>query len=586
MAQVAPPAPAVVPVAPAAPAQRVPQRTMLGLPAEMLPPAQAPAPAPVQTPKKPAPARTMLGLPAVMPLPDHGAPAPAAAAPAAAPVAASPKKAMPARTMLGMPAAAVAEAARVAQAAEAGADDGTRDSSPLTARTRRKSRNDMGLTMVGDSAPSAAPTVADEQRPGRARASANYGMLAIPVPESSDDLPALPKSKAPVIIAAVFAVLLVVGGLVALGVALLGGGPEVSAVVAQTDAGEVLQLEVAEAEAGSRVRLAGREVPIEAGRATLPLASDTLHLGPNELSVVLVAPDGSTEELPLTLLVAYRIQADLSALEQRPPVLRYRVEAQPGSTVLLDGRPVTLDASGRGQHDYPVVASAEDQGVERIVRYDVSTPGGATESGRITTRVPYAALGLDRPGDELITDQASVEVAGSADPSATVTLDGRALTLREGRFLERVPLTEVREHRFLLMARQAGFAPRQREIVVRRVADLAAEAARYPVDQSLTYARIAQNPVIYRGQSIALEGRVYHVDVHEGRSVLQMMVRDCGGGQRCALWVTYPAATDATAGTWVRVIGEVAGEQDFQPRSGGATMTVPRVDARFVLPVR
>jgi hypothetical protein len=76
------------------------------------------------------------------------------------------------------------------------------------------------------------------------------------------------------------------------------------------------------------------------------------------------------------------------------------------------------------------------------------------------------------------------------------------------------------------------------------------------------------------------------VDVHEGRSVLQMMVRECGGGQRCALWVTYPAATEATVGSWVRVVGDVAGEQAFQPRSGGATMTVPRVDARFVLPIR
>jgi hypothetical protein len=360
----------------------------------------------------------------------------------------------------------------------------------------------------------------------------------------------------------------------------------VRAVVAQTDAGEVLQLELPDAVAGSRVRFGGREAPVEAGRATLPLSSDALRVGPNELTLTVVAPDGSTEDVPLTLLVAYRVRADLSALEQRPPVLRYTVEAQPGSTVVLDGRPVTLDANGLGQHDYPVEASEDDHGVERIVQYQVRTPEGADETGRITTRVPYAALGLDRPGDELVTDHDVVEVAGSADAAATVTLDDRPLTLREGRFLERVPLPEVREYRLQLMARQPGFAPRHREIVVRRVADLAAEAASYPVDRTLTYARIAQNATIYRGQSVALEGRVYHVDVHEGRSVLQMMVRECGGGQGCALWVTYPAATDATVGAWVRVVGDVAGEQSFQPRSGGGTMTVPRVDARFVLPVR
>ncbi|MCA9574441.1 MAG: hypothetical protein KC668_03365 [Myxococcales bacterium] len=489
-----------------------------------------------------------------------------------------------------MPAASVAEAARAAEAQKAAAAAPARDSSPTDARTRRKSRPGMGLTMVGDTALEAPPAPAEsteDQRPGRARASANYGMVPVPPrPRDDDAPPELPKSKAPLIIAAVLVALLVVGALVALAFAFLGGPPEVRAAVVQTDAGEVLQVQVPTAEAGSRVRLAGQEAPLQAGQANLPLSSDTLHVGPNELPLVLVASDGSTEELPLTLVVTYRVRADLSALEQRPPVLRYAVEVQPGASIAIDGHPVTLDANGRGQHDYPVVASADDEGIERIVRFEVRSPAGGTETGRITTRVPYATLGLDRPGDELVTDHDAVEVAGSADAAATVTLDGAPLTLREGRFLQRVPLPEVREYRLQLMARQPGFAPRQREIVVRRVADLAAEAARYPVDRTLTYARIAQNPTIYRGQSVALEGRVYHVDVHEGRSVLQMMDRNCGGGQACALWVTYPAATDATVGAWVRVIGEVAGEQSFRPRSGEGTMTVPRVDARFVLPAR
>lgn len=573
--------------------KRAPQRTMLGLPTEMLaqsaPAAPAPAPAPAKAPK-PSPARTMLGLPAVFaPEPPAAAPAqPAQPAPAV-----KPKGPSPARTMLGMPAAAVAQAAQAGQAAQPPAAEressSGRESSPLNPRTRRKSRAEMGLTMVEGVAPPAPEPVADDQRPGRARASANYGMVPIPPPsrdDSSDDLPALPKSKAPMIAGVAFAALLFVGAIVALVVWLMSGGPEVRATVAQTDAGEVLQLELADVEPGSRVRLGAAEAPVDAGRATLPLSSDALHVGPNELALVVVGPDGSSDEVPLTLLVAYRVRADLSALEQRPPVLRYMVEAQPGASVALDGRPVTLDAGGMGHHDYPVVASADDQGVERIVRYEVRTADGATETGRITTRVPYAALTVDRPGSELVTDQSTVEVAGSVAAGATVMLDGAALELREGRFLQRVPVPEVREYRLQLLVRQPGFAPRQREIVVRRVADLAAEAARYPVDATLTYARIAQNPAIYRGQSMALEGRVYHVDVHEGRSVLQMMVRECGGGQRCALWVTYPAATEATVGSWVRVVGDVAGEQAFQPRSGGATMTVPRVDARFVLPIR
>lgn len=572
---------------------------MLGLPSEMLaqaaaPPAPAPAPDPAK-PQKMSPARTMLGLPAIVapePQPPVVAAQPAPQQPSPAPGGVKPKQPSPHRTMLGMPASAMAQspASPPAQSPQ-GQRDATsgRDSSPVDPRTRRKSRAEMGLTMVDGVAPSAPESASEDQRPGRARASANYGMVPVPPPpmgDSSDDMPALPKSKAPLYAGVALAALLGIGAIVMLVVWLVSGGPEVNAVVAQTDAGEVLQLTLTDVAPGSRVQLSGREALVEAGQATLPLASDALHVGANELALVIVAPDGSSEQVPLTLLVAYRVRADLSALEQRPPVLRYLVEAQPGSSVALDGRPVTLDAGGMGHHDYPVVASADDQGVERIVRYEVRTAAGATETGQITTRIPYAALTVDRPGDELVTDQSAVEVAGSVAAGASVALDGQALELREGRFLHRVATTEVREYRMQLLVRQPGFAPRHREIVVRRVADLAAEASRYPVDATLTYARIAQNPAIYRGQSVALEGRVYHVDVHEGRSVLQMMVRECAGGQRCALWVTYPAATDATVGSWVRVIGDVAGEQAFQPRSGGATMTVPRVDARFVLPVR
>jgi hypothetical protein len=73
------------------------------------------------------------------------------------------------------------------------------------------------------------------------------------------------------------------------------------------------------------------------------------------------------------------------------------------------------------------------------------------------------------------------------------------------------------------------------------------------------------------------------VTVSEGRTVLQMLARDCPSGQRCPLWVTYPAATDITADQWVRVLGTVAGEQQFRSESN-RVLTVPRVDAVFVLP--
>jgi hypothetical protein len=157
--------------------------------------------------------------------------------------------------------------------------------------------------------------------------------------------------------------------------------------------------------------------------------------------------------------------------------------------------------------------------------------------------------------------------------------------VREGRFVQSLALPELGERSFVLLARQADHAPRRVEITIRRVEDMAAEARGYELDSNLSYARIAQNPDIYRGRHVAFEGRVYNVRVEAGRSDLQLLVRHCASGHRCPLWVSYPAATDAALDDWVRVLGEVAGEQQFRAESG-EIMRVPKLDAVYVLPAR
>jgi uncharacterized membrane protein YcgQ (UPF0703/DUF1980 family) len=88
--------------------------------------------------------------------------------------------------------------------------------------------------------------------------------------------------------------------------------------------------------------------------------------------------------------------------------------------------------------------------------------------------------------------------------------------------------------------------------------------------------------VIYRGQKVAFDGRVYHAEVDGGRSVLQMLVLDCPGQSRCPLWVEYPQATQVDLDSWVRVLGVVAGEQQFRSKQG-QVHTVPSVNAQYVL---
>ena len=215
----------------------------------------------------------------------------------------------------------------------------------------------------------------------------------------------------------------------------------------------------------------------------------------------------------------------------------------------------------------------------------VDPPESEPSHGEFHTRVPYSTLIVDRPGLSVTTDRTSVEIAGATDPTGRITIDGQSVAVQNGRFVHQYALERPGLATPTIVARTSRKAPRTLELRIRRVEDLAAEAASFEVNRDLTYARLAQNPAIYQGQHIAIEGRIYNVEVQGGHSVLQMLARDCPRGSRCPVWVTYPAATDATLDSWVRVLGTVAGEQQFRAESG-RIMSSPRVDAAFVLPAR
>lgn len=510
-----------------------------------------------------------------------------------------------ARTMLGMPAPdmqAIAEAVKQAQARADGAAPSSVEASAATmpdvapppeAEPKRRAVGPTNRTMLGQpvpevaaaGAPSTLPSTRPSDPPGpRERARAVY-----PSGSGEEDAVTLPKKKSgglaiAMIVIGLFAL---VGGSVAVAVMMLSSGSDLRASVVQGEEGEMLEIEVPGAPAGTRVRFRGAEQPLEAGRARFPLSADALALGDNELAVDVIEPDGSIESETIELHLEMRVRADLGPLERVPPAIDVVVEVPPGSEVTLDGDPLELDAQGRATRRIPIEGSASNaEGiVEHVVRYRVVPPQGDAAQGQLRTRIPLTTMQLDRPGREVVTEAEEVEVAGAVAPGSTVTVAGEEATVNLGRFLTRHPLPSVGEHTIEVVARAPGKAPRVERIQVRRVADLEAEAARFEVDRELTYARIAQDPTTYRGQNVALEGTVYNVDVSSGQSVIQILVSDCPDGARCPLWVTYPAATDAELQDRVRVLGTVAGEQQFRSQRG-EIRTVPRVDATFVLPAQ
>jgi hypothetical protein len=349
-----------------------------------------------------------------------------------------------------------------------------------------------------------------------------------------------------------------------------------------TDGGsELLEVEAPSAPSGAKLRFMGSEQPLRAGVARFPLEADALTLGENRLAIDLIQAGGKVQSGSVDLKVSYRVRLETGKLARANPELEVVVDAIPGSKVLLDNTTLALNQHGHGVRPYSV---AGQTGRELVfsARYHIEPPGERAQDGKVELSLPVVNMQIDRPGPESITDQAELEVAGAVEPGAAVDVDGVAVEVNDGRFLHRLRLPEPSTRRLTVVARAKGKAPRVVDLSVQRVADLTLAAASFTPDPSLSYARLAQKPVIYRGQKAAFDGRVYNVEVDAGKSVLQMLVLDCPGKSRCPLWVEYPQATDVTIDSWVRVLGVIAGEQQFRSKQG-QVQTVPSMHAHYVL---
>ncbi len=512
------------------------------------------------------------------------------------------------RTMLGVQAPDKAVVAAAVEQARKNREERDKGASERPKRSSNRPEDALdpltNRTMLGQPAPRVASSEAppprssgqtnQEKQPRGLDAKSSSGRMRAPVIYPTDaaeeealTLPTKGPGKGVAIGALVVGLVVLAIGGGALAWALMAGGSAIHASVVQGPTGEMLEIEVPGAEAGTSVRFGGEEQELEASRARFALAAEDLSLGDNELSVDVVAPDGTVETETVELYLEMRVRADLGPLSNAPPAIEVIVEAPPGSTASLEGDALTLDAQGRGSRRFTIQGSAANaEGlVEHVVRYRVRPPDGEEAQGELRTRIPLTTLQLDRPGAEVVTDQTSVEFAGAVAPGATVTVGGATAQVTDGRFVYPYALPEVGEQTVEVVARHSGRAPRVAEVRIRRVADLEAEAASFEVNEELTYARIAQNPATYRGQHVAFEGQVYNVEVRNGRSMLQILVSECPDGERCPLWVSYPSATETELRSRIRVLGAVAGEQQFRSQSG-EIRTVPRVDATFILPGR
>jgi hypothetical protein len=335
---------------------------------------------------------------------------------------------------------------------------------------------------------------------------------------------------------------------------------------------------------GTEVELLGQRQRMDAGHARFEIPIQSLAVGPNEIPVTVRSPSGQSVQ-NVRVVLRYRVRADLAGLAAPTPSYSLLFEVVPGARVEVAGQVLAPDASGRLVHVVPL-AAALGQGPSHTVQFRVVTTEGTPESGSITTTLPLSTLVVDRPAEGAVVEADSIECAGAADAGATVTINGQAVTLAADRFLHRVALPERKEYSIEIVATAPGKAPTTVRRAVRRVASLAAEVQSFAqtVDRDLTYARVTENPSIYRGRRARFTGRVFNARTERGVTTLQILLhsRDCPEGLRCSLWVEYRGETSAVVGDWVDVLGDLAGEQSYQT-TRGERLTVPRLDARFVI---
>ena len=593
---------------PAAPAMEQPpaMKTMLGFAAPHLP-APAPTPTPGPAPGGPAAnaplAKTMLGFAAPPELrnlapqqpaapPQPAAPLPQPAAPMAPPPAAQPVQPVAAKTMLGiaMPGVAPAPAQQPAPA-------------PAPApQPKAASSTLLGVAMPGIApthAPPAARTLLGVAAPGIAPTHAGQRpmpeepvpeVLPAPAPLQYEIAPAAPvvvarKGVPLAVVAAIVGVLVLIGGA---GIFLLSrGSPLAATAMVAADGKEQLHLRCERCPDGSTAALEGAKSTFKNHEADLPLASP-LVVGDNRFEIQVDRPGLRRNRLiHLVLPITYRIRGDLSDLGGNPPAIKVQVEATPGSTVSVDGKPVALDASGKATLSYDVTTDVtgtadETRTIDKKLGYVVENKDGKKDTGEVSARVAVLPLHLDAPSPSLVVDGSKVDVAGRTSKGAQLTLDGAPVAVAADGTFETTVDVAPGEHELTLRAAPAsgaqGPAPRTAVVHVKRVSSLDAEARSLDATPSLGFDALVASADASLGQPVGVDGHVVDARVTHHQTVLLVDDRrGCAAGP-CVVRVVYGADSSFAKGDVVRAYGRVA-----KTLTSPEGKTVPQVDAALVV---
>jgi hypothetical protein len=337
---------------------------------------------------------------------------------------------------------------------------------------------------------------------------------------------------------------------------------------------------------GTVVTLDGAKATFAQGEADLTLATP-LHVGDNDLRLAVDRPGmGRDETVKLLVPVAYRVSADVSTMSGPKPAITIRVSAQAGADVTVDGKPVSLDASGAAAYVIDESAATEGPADEsRVVSIDVPytvATQGRTDKGTVSARVAVAPLRVDAPGVRAFVEEDRTIIAGRAAKGATVTVDGNPVTLAaDGSFTTTVPLPSPGDRTIDVRGGSTGpapMSPRTVHVVVTRVTSLADAAKTFEQQKTIGYDAAMANITGSAGQPIVVEGAVVESRGSGPKTIVLVDDRrGCAKGP-CLTRVIVGREMPLARGDVLRAYGIVA--RGF---TTPAQQTVPEVEAAFAI---
>lgn len=405
-----------------------------------------------------------------------------------------------------------------------------------------------------------------------------------PLPEA----PPVPKKKG-VPAVAVVGIVFVLVALIGTGAALLilrSGAPLAAQPQLDESGKESLKIRCESCPDGTMISLGASSSKVEGGATLLPLPAP-LSIGDNDLEMKIDRPPpGRDETVKVHVPVAYRVKADLSTLTTAPAAITVRVEALPGTEVTVDGRPLALDATGKGSQAIDVATevegpSDEQKAIDKKIPFTIKPKdAAAAETGQLVVRTGVAPLHIDAPGLELYTDRATGNVAGQVKPGGTLTIDGQNVTVdADGRFGVRVELPADGEKTITVVASAPPLAPRTVRSKLVRVASLEAAAKTLDAKSPLRFDAYGADPKSKVGQLAIVDGEIQEIRVTQGHTVMAVEEKKAcsAGAGACLVRVVHGEEVKAARGDGIRAYGRVEGTATMNGK------TIPDVEGALVL---